>query len=121
MSQQVRDEPFVTEVTSFHPKIHMSLHLKTYEQYILDEYMKKYAESMGHMTFRRYMDICHFRYCRNRKEWIKDETKASENRTPTEWKPVKRLESFQNNLMVLYQEYLDRKGFSWLSSSLKFW
>ena len=99
MSQQVRDEPF-------------SLHLKAYKQYILDEYMKKYAESMGHMTFRRYMDICHFRYCRNRKEWIKDETKASENRTPTEWKPVKRLETFQNNLLVLYQEYLDRKGYS---------
>ena len=90
----------------------MSLYLKTYQQYILDEYMKKYAESMGHMTFRRYMDICHFRYCRNRKEWVKDETKASENRTPTEWKPVKRLETFQNNLLVLYQEYLDRKGFT---------
>ena len=72
--------------------------------------MKKYAESMGHMTFRRYMDICHFRYCRNRKEWVKDEAKASENRAPTEWKPVKRLNTFQNNLRVLYQEYLDRQG-----------
>ena len=70
--------------------------------------MKKYAESMGHMTFRRYMDISNFRYCRSSKQWIKDEAKASQNREPTEWKPVKRLENFQKNLMVLFHEYLNR-------------